>query len=114
MTVSEHKLISDQDRKAIAEAYERGDKIREIEERFGVARSTIYWVLEREGKTADRIQRGRRLTGDDQQLAQLYAVIQAQEERISALERACKDLLALASSNNHRRRVAEIRQLLDS
>lgn len=109
--MNDHKLLEDSTRLAIAEAYDRGDKIREIEERFGVPRSTIYWVLEKEGRTANRIQRGRRLVGDDQQLAQLYAVVSAQEDRIRELEQACRDLLNLGLELG--RHEAEIRKLIE-
>lgn len=111
--MNDHVLVNERDRKEIAAAYERGDKIREIEERFGVPRSTIYWILEKEGQTPNRLQRGRRLATDDQHAAQLYAVIEAQERRIELLTEAVKDLVALVPSDVRRRRVAEIKRLLE-
>lgn len=80
------KLISDVARREIVAAYQRGDKIQEIQQRHNVPRATIYWVLEQAQVTPDRVKRGRRLVGDDQQLAQLYDLIQAQDARIRELE----------------------------
>lgn len=85
MTEENTRLVTDEVAASIIEAYKRGDKIRTIVEEHGVAKATVYWVLERGDVTPDRVKRGRRLVGDDQQLAQLYDLIQAQDERIQAL-----------------------------
>lgn len=79
-------------RERIVAAYKRGDKIRDIEERFGIARATIYWVLDKEGQTPNRIQRGRRTGADDEHVAQLYQLITAQDERIQRLEEQLRSL----------------------
>jgi transposase len=81
----EHQLLTDDQKLGIVEAYKRGDKIRDIERKFGVARATVYWTLEQAAVTPDRIQRGRRLVGDDQQLAQLYMLVESQHERLAEL-----------------------------
>ncbi len=86
--MTEHQLVSDDVKRAVVEAYKRGDKIRDIEEAHGIARATVYWILEQGGVTPNRLQRGRRLVGDDQQLAQLYLLIEAQEKRIKELTTA--------------------------
>lgn len=85
-------LVSDEQRAGIVEAYQRGDKIRDIEQAFNVPRATVYWVLEQEGQTPNRIQRGRRLMADDQHVAQLYALIEAQDARIQTLEAQLRQL----------------------
>ena len=79
-------LVTPEQQAEIVAAYQSGDKIHDIEARFGVARATIYWILENSKITPNRIQRGRRLVGDDQALAQLYDLIKAQDERIQELE----------------------------
>lgn len=79
------KLIDDKREKAIVEAYLRGDKLRDICDTLGVPRSTIYYILEKHGVSASRVQRGRRLGGGDQELAQLYDLIDAQQKVIEQL-----------------------------
>lgn len=81
-----HELLSEADRTAIVEAYGRGEKLSTIQQRHSVPRSTIYWVLEQAQVAPNRMQRGRRLVGNDQELAQLYDLIEAQAERIAELE----------------------------
>lgn len=92
MAKEEHRLVTDEVAAAVVAAYQRGDKIRTIEADHGIARATVYWILERAAVTPDRVKRGRRLVGDDQQLAQLYDLIQAQDERIQRLEAQVEDL----------------------
>lgn len=76
----------------VIEAYQRGDKIRDIELALDVPRSTIYWILEQAELSPDRAQRGRRIAGNDQQLANLYALITAQDKRIKELEAELEQL----------------------
>lgn len=83
--MSEPKLLDDDREKAVIEAYQRGDKLRDICETLGVPRSTVYYILEKHGVSASRVQRGRRLGGGDQELAQLYDLIDAQQKVIEQL-----------------------------
>jgi hypothetical protein len=83
---SSRRLVSDEQTQGIVDAYQRGDKLLDIEREFGVPRATVYWVLERADVAPSRAKRGRRLVGDDQLLAQLYDVIDAQAARIRELE----------------------------
>jgi hypothetical protein len=80
--MKEHQLVSPEVAEGVVKAYQDGEKLRDIELRFGVARATVYWLLEKAAVSPNRIQRGRRMVGDDQQLAQLYALIDAQDERL--------------------------------
>jgi transposase-like protein len=80
----------------VIEAYERGDKIRDIELAQDVPRSTIYWILEQAELSPNRAQRGRRMAGNDQQLANLYALITAQDDTIKELTKALQEAVALA------------------
>lgn len=68
--------------KKIVAAYERGDKIKDIQESLDVPRATIYYVLEKHGVTSNRIKRRSRLTGGDVELAQLYELIDSQNKVI--------------------------------
>ena len=81
-----HELLSEAERAAIVEAYERGEKIAAIQKRFDIPRSTGYWTLGQAPVAPKRMQRGRRLVGNDQELAQLYQLIEAQAARIAELE----------------------------
>ena len=83
--MSEPKLLDDDKERAVVEAYQRGDKLRDICEALGVPRSTVYYLLEKHGVSASRVQRGRRLGGGDQELAQLYDLIDAQQNLIKQL-----------------------------
>lgn len=86
-----HPLVDAQTKQDIVAAYQRGDKIRDIEERHGIARATVYWVLEQAKVSPDRVKRGPRLSGNDQALAQLYDLITAQDQRIQQLEQFIRD-----------------------
>lgn len=83
--MSEPRLLDDDREKAVIEAYQRGDKLRDICETLDVPRSTVYYILEKHGVSASRVQRGRRLGGGDQELAQLYDLIDAQQKVIEQL-----------------------------
>lgn len=80
------RFLDPEVKRQVIEAYERGDKIRDIELALDVPRSTIYWILEQAELSPNRAQRGRRIAGNDQQLANLYALITAQDKRIKELE----------------------------
>lgn len=86
------KLLDDDKQQAIIDAYQRGDKLRDICDKLDVPRSTVYYVLEKHGVTADRVQRGRRLGGGDVELAQLYDLIDAQQKVIEQLREEVKRL----------------------
>ena len=88
--MDEHLLIDDTTARAIVAAYQRGDKVQDIQQQFGIARATIYYVLEKAEVTPNRVKRGIRLTGDSQQLAQLYDLVNAQNARILQLEDLCR------------------------
>lgn len=83
--MSDPKLLDNDKERAVVEAYQRGDKLRDICETLGVPRSTVYYILEKHGVSASRVQRGRRLGGGDQELAQLYDLIDAQQKVIEQL-----------------------------
>jgi transposase-like protein len=85
-------------KRRVIEAYERGDKIRDIELSMDVPRSTIYWILEQAELSPNRAQRGRRIAGNDQQLANLYALITAQDVTIKELTIALRDAADLAAT----------------
>lgn len=80
-------MIDDQTADEVVAAYRNGDKIRDIETRFNMSRATVYWVLEQKGVAPDRAKRGYRLRGDDHELAALYELIEAQDDRIRSLLR---------------------------
>lgn len=90
-------LLDDDKERQVVEAYQRGDKLRDIVETLDIPRSTIYYVLEKHGVTASRIQRGRRLGGGDVELAQLYDLIDAQQKVIEQLR---KEIAEAKAKNN--------------
>ena len=70
----------------IIDAYMAGAKWSEIEERFGVGRSTISHVLRRSGVVPSRVQRRLDTTSAETALARLYELIAFQDRRIIELE----------------------------
>jgi transposase-like protein len=83
--MGDSNLLDADKEQAVIEAYQRGDKLRDICDTLGVPRSTVYYILEKHGVSASRVQRGRRLGGGDQELAQLYDLIDAQQKVIVQL-----------------------------
>jgi len=80
-------LVSDKQQKKIVAAYQKGVKLRAIEEEFGVTRSQIYWVLQQQKVAPQRTKPKSRLDdGNDQTLVRLYEVLEAQDQRIQELE----------------------------
>jgi transposase len=71
---------------AIVAEYLGGAKLRDIEEKHGVARATVYWVLSRNDVAPSRAKPKSRLKGNDNELAALFKVIEAQDQRIQLLE----------------------------
>ena len=79
---------------AVVGAYQAGEKLDDIQHRFGLARSTLYWILHRHGVAPARAKRRSRIV-DDATVEQLYELIEHQDQRIAealaameALERA--------------------------
>jgi hypothetical protein len=59
------RLVEEEKAQAIVADYQKGDKLTKIEEKHGVPRATIYWLLERSGITADlRVKRNVRYQVD--------------------------------------------------
>lgn len=86
------RLINDKTAARVKKLYKDGMKIVDIEETVGLARSTIYWLLDREGSTSRRTKKKVRLTADEQTVAHLYDLILEQEEMIQAQEAEIKSL----------------------
>ena len=70
----------------IIDAYMAGAKWSEIEDRFGVGRSTISHVLRRSGVVPSRVQRRLDSTSAETALTRLYELIAFQDRRIIELE----------------------------
>lgn len=70
----------------IVEAYKNGEKLSAISDRLGVPQSTIYWHLEREGITPNRLKRRSRYGSDPGLIDNMYAVVKEQEDLIAAQE----------------------------
>lgn len=81
-----HRLVTPEVEDGIVQAYKNGTKLRDIEQQFGVARATVYWVLQRNKVTPNRVKPGARLAGDSATLSHLYGMIEAQDMYIKALE----------------------------
>lgn len=88
----EHRQLTAAEKKKVVNAYRAGTKLHVIEEQFGIPRATVYWVLEQAEVAPDRVKRGSRLRGNDQQLAALYDLIAMQDKRIQELERELSKL----------------------
>jgi len=86
------RLIDNDKADAVVAAYQSGEKLSKIEHNFGVARATIYWLLERRGITDQRVKRNVRLQVDSVTAAHLYDLISSQEEEIERLEAEVDDL----------------------
>lgn len=74
-------------RAAIVAAYREGARILDIEQRFEVNRSTLYYVLDQAGVLPDRANRGEKLKGNTEALASLYEILSAQEQYVEQLEK---------------------------
>lgn len=70
---------------AVVAAYLAGDRIADLEERFGVGRSTIYYLLKKSGKVPLRSQRRLGSDGTDVLIAGLRELIELQDRRIDEL-----------------------------
>lgn len=71
---------------AIIAAYQRGDRIEQMEQEFGVGRSTIYHILRRTGVQPNRSRHELRDAANDATIAALYELIMFQDRRIVELE----------------------------
>ncbi len=97
--------LSEEIAQTIVEAYERGEKLSAISARLGVPQSTIYWHLEREGITPNRLKRRSRFGVEPELIDNMYAVVKEQEETIAALEAEIVSLRNML--NGHPRAVAD-------
>jgi len=73
-------------RDAIVAAYQKGQRIHDIEEEFDVKRSTLYYVLDQAGVLPARANRGEKLKGNTEALAAIYELLASQEKYVKALE----------------------------
>ena len=67
---------------AIVAAYLKGSKVTDIEDTFGVGRSTIYHFLRRAGQLPARTQRRIDAAAKDAAIGGLYELIELQDRRI--------------------------------
>lgn len=88
------RLIPDDVAKKVLKAYADGMKLSDIEKNFELPRATIYWLLDRDGKTSRRAKRNVHLKADEQTVAHLYDLILEQEQYISELEKENQELRA--------------------
>jgi len=72
--------------RAMINAYRAGVKVTEIEQRFGVGRSTLYHILRREGVTPQRSRRQVDAASGDARLAGLAELIAHQDALIAELQ----------------------------
>ena len=83
---SKGRLVSDETIKEVLDRYNRGDRIVQIAEDVGIPRSTLYWILEKNGVAPKRAQNRRRFAADGETMEALYSLILEQEEYIASLE----------------------------
>lgn len=80
-------VVEEETANQIVEAYRSGEKLRSIEERFGVTRSQLYWVLQKYGVAPQRTKSKSRLEdGDPMTVQRLYEIVEAQDQRIQEFE----------------------------
>jgi hypothetical protein len=89
--VDRPRLVTEEVEQGILRDYEHGTKLMDIEHRYGVARATVYWVLERNGVAPSRAKQNARMTGDEQQLRSLYELLQMQDATIVRLMQQLRD-----------------------
>ena len=81
------QLVPDDVMDAVVADYERGDKLRKIEERYELTRSQVYWVLQQREVAPQRTKAKSRLDdGNEQTVVRLYEVVEAQDARLQRLE----------------------------
>lgn len=85
------RLVTEDVEEAVVEAYGRGDKLLDIEQRHGIARATVYWILEKHGVSPSRIKPSARSAGTKSEMAHLYAIIEAQDTYIKQLEQMLRE-----------------------
>ena len=84
------RLVEEEKAQEIVADYQKGVKLTKIEEKHGVPRATIYWLLERSGITADlRVKRNVRYQVDSVTATVYLDKIAELEDYISNFERAC-------------------------
>jgi predicted DNA-binding protein YlxM (UPF0122 family) len=87
-------LVTDEQQAQVVALYQEGLKLREIEERTGVTRSQLYWILEQNKVAPSRVKRRSRLDdGNAVSMKRLYEIMHAQDERIQQLEAALNLIL---------------------
>lgn len=86
MKTKKHRLVSDEVAEEAVLRYKRGDRVNTIASDLGLPRSTLYWVLDKQGVTPSRVQKKTRLAADGETMEALYALILEQEEYIASLE----------------------------
>jgi hypothetical protein len=93
------RLVTEEVEQGILDAYRRGDPLLAIERTYGVARATVYWLLHRNHVAPSRAKTNTRLKGDEAALAELYRLIEAQDETILAIDGRIREALAWAKDN---------------
>lgn len=86
MAARQNGVNASERERGIIEAYLAGAKWSEIEERFGVGRSTISHVLRRSGVVPSRTRRHLDTTSAETALSRLLELIAFQDQRIIELE----------------------------
>lgn len=94
--MAEHKPTERE--RAMVAAYREGDKVTDIEQRFGVGRSTLYHVLRRSGVTPARSHRQVTAASGDARLAGLAELILHQDKLILELQASNKRLTRQVAS----------------
>ena len=84
------RLVEEEKAQEIVADYQNGVKLTKIEEKHGVPRATIYWLLERSGITADRrVKRNVRYQVDSVTATVYLDKIAELEDYISNFDCAC-------------------------
>ena len=82
---------TDKQKQEIIDAYKQGKRILDIEQEYGLARATLYHILNQGGVLPARANRGEKLRGNTEQLAALYDILTRQEKWVEALEAKLKE-----------------------
>ena len=70
----------------IAEAYRAGHRIADIEDEFGVSRSTVAEALSKTGALIERSKRPENVPSQTQALGSMFELLQNQERHVRRLE----------------------------
>jgi hypothetical protein len=85
-TTRKGRLVPEDTAAEAVARYLKGDRVNSIASDLGIPRSTLYWILEKNGVAPSRAQRKVRFSTDGETVEALYALILEQEEYISSLE----------------------------